>query len=228
VSSVRRVLHLAGVPDVTGHHSVQLVLRGAKRLLGSRQRQKLPLQPRHLLLLRQHLQLPSPQGLALWCGILTCWWGFLRRSNVAGPHALKRADVSLRANSVRVAVSSSKTRQFGDRRHQVFLPRLRAGGSRAGLLCPWTAMAAHLRVNCSGTGEAEQLLAVATPSGRVPLSAASFDRRLSDCLLRAGLPVGDFSSHSLRRGGATFASESGVSLVAIRQVGDWRSDSVRR
>jgi integrase len=214
------------VPDVTDHHSVVLVLRGAKRLQGCRQRQKPPLSPDHLLQLRAQLRFAEPRNIALWCGILLGWWGLLRKSNVAGIHALRRADVTVLDDGIRVAVRRSKTRQFGGG-VCVFLPRIRSKG-RVRRLCPWTAVCAHLAVNGVGLRAEQQLLCFATPSGRRIFSAAAFHRLLAEGLRRAGHPVGAFGSHSLRRGGATFAAASGLSLADIQRMGDWRSDVVRR
>jgi hypothetical protein len=129
VSSVRRVLRLAGVPDVTDHHSVRLVLRGAKRMLGSEQKQKPPLSPEHLLQLRAQLRFPNPQHIALWCGVLLGWWGLLRKSNIVGVHALRRGDVAVSVDGVRVSVRRSKTRQHG-RPIRIFLPRILDGSQR--------------------------------------------------------------------------------------------------
>ena len=44
--------------------------------------------------------------------------------------------------------------------------------------------------------------------------------------LRAGLDASKFSTHSLRRGGATFMRMSGASLQEIRERGDWKSGAV--
>ena len=54
-----------------------------------------------------------------------------------------------------------------------------------------------------------------------------FAKRFKEIVVRAGV-VGDFASHSLRKGGATFMSMSGCSVPEIRARGGWKSDCVDR
>lgn len=55
-----------------------------------------------------------------------------------------------------------------------------------------------------------------------------FTRMLRDCLSKAGLSTAAFATHSLRRGGATFASDCGLALDDVKRLGGWSSDAVRR
>ena len=55
------------------------------------------------------------------------------------------------------------------------------------------------------------------------LTYCVFARQLKILVKRAKL-VGDYSSHSLRRGGATFLSSSGCSVVEVKDRGGWKSD----
>jgi hypothetical protein len=45
------------------------------------------------------------------------------------------------------------------------------------------------------------------------------------CLGRIGVNPTEFSRHSFRRGGATFAYRMGVSPLLIKLMGDWSSDA---
>ena len=54
-----------------------------------------------------------------------------------------------------------------------------------------------------------------------------FAKKFKELTTRAGL-VGDFASHSLRRGGATFMSMLERPLDQIKARGLWRSDCVFR
>jgi hypothetical protein len=226
VSSVRRLLKAADVPDVTDHHSVRLVLKGAKRLLGARQTQKAPLLPEHLLQIRACLDFSRPLHVTFWAAALTGWWGLLRRSNLVGAHAVTRDSVQPLADGVRLTVRSSKTAQLGDRPRRLLLPRLRRP-SRAVLLCPWTALVAHLRSGGRNWPGESRLFCYRSGCELRPLSEPMFSRLLGDSIRRAGI-TGDFASHSLRRGGATFASACGLPLDDIKTLGDWTSSVVCR
>ena len=52
-----------------------------------------------------------------------------------------------------------------------------------------------------------------------------YSARLRKLTTRIGLE-GKVTSHSLRRGGATYLNSIGISLVDIKQRGDWRSLAV--
>jgi site-specific recombinase XerD len=62
-------------------------------------------------------------------------------------------------------------------------------------------------------------------SGR-PLTQRVWARRFSYWIARIGLPVNRYSSHSLRRGGATALFEAGVHKSIIAKHGRWLSDAI--
>ena len=60
------------------------------------------------------------------------------------------------------------------------------------------------------------------------LGKATVGSRLKKALVAAGVSGPElYSAHSLRRGGATHAAKSGVSVRMVRIMGRWRSDVVR-
>jgi hypothetical protein len=185
VSAIKRLLTISEKPDVTDTATVRLILRGAKRTLGARQRQKEGLLPERLLRIRETLQLSRPLHLAFWTALLTGWWCFLREANLVGEEALSVGAVHLLSDTAQVRVERSKTLQFGDREHTTFLPRLCDSGERGRQLCPWLAMAAHLQVN--GGDPAERLFAFRVGRERRPLSDAVFVSLLKSHLCKAGL-----------------------------------------
>ena len=56
-----------------------------------------------------------------------------------------------------------------------------------------------------------------------PVPRAYFNRVLKSCLSLKGFMVGDFSSHSLRIGGATQAMLDGMTLLQVQALGRWKS-----
>ena len=62
----------------------------------------------------------------------------------------------------------------------------------------------------------------------IPLPYGFYSSVLKLACAAVGLPPGEFSSHSLRRGGATFLRLCGASLEEIKERGDWKSDCVRQ
>jgi hypothetical protein len=57
------------------------------------------------------------------------------------------------------------------------------------------------------------------------LSSALLNRILADMICVLGLDHQDYSFHSLRRGGATTAYNSGVSLAQVMRHGTWKTQS---
>ena len=71
------------------------------------------------------------------------------------------------------------------------------------------------------------LFLMPSPTGKltvisIPQLRSSFSRLVS----HLNFPSRDFSLHSLRRGGATLAFQSGVPLEVIKSHGTWTSDAV--
>jgi len=62
-----------------------------------------------------------------------------------------------------------------------------------------------------------------TPLGTKPLLYGKFTKDLKGLLKQLGLCTG-YSSHSFRRGGASFMLQVGIPGEMIKLMGDWRSD----
>ena len=63
------------------------------------------------------------------------------------------------------------------------------------------------------------------PTNLKPLLYGPFVARLKKCIKAIGLDPKHFSSHSLRRGGATWAAQIGLPGEVIQMLGDWHSDA---
>jgi len=68
---------------------------------------------------------------------------------------------------------------------------------------------------------------IPTAAGLRSLSYSSFTKHLKDLLRFAGFNPDDYSGHSLRRGGATYANSLGISHELIQLQGDWASSAYR-
>lgn len=64
--------------------------------------------------------------------------------------------------------------------------------------------------------------------GGIPLSRQDFNVMFKTLLEKAGIPHKNFSSHSLRIGGATNALLKGYSVSQIQHLGRWRSNAFMR
>lgn len=58
-----------------------------------------------------------------------------------------------------------------------------------------------------------------------PLTSSAFSTSLKQLISHIGIDTRHYSPHSFRRGGATFAYQSGVPEHLVKLQGDWRSDA---
>lgn len=121
-----------------------------------------------------------------------------------------------------------------DEKLTLFVPRSKADRENRGQrftvpalrrLCPVQAYADWLA--CSGLQQGSVFRAVDRWGrlGEEGLHPDSVSRILRQVLAHSGLPVAGFSSHSLRRGFATWASDTGWSQKALMEYVGWRDPS---
>ena len=230
--NILRILHLeAGFPNpLQGNWLLQSVLMGIKRDKGTSVRQKRPISPEILQKMLSVLDLADPLDACVWAAALVAFFCFFRKSNLL-PRSASAFDVNLNL-CVRdviffswgafIVVRWSKTIQFRERVLRVPMPLLHGHP-----LCPVSALLHSLRLNrpvCPG----DPLFTFLRQGKGKVLTHGVFVQRLRELLRQVGLPAQDFSGHSFRRGGASFAFEAGVSPDLIKLQGDWRSEAYQR
>ena len=211
-------------PPPISHCRVQLTLRGLKRLLSASVKRKLPITPTILLALRDVMDLSLPLHLALWAAFLLGFFSFFRKSNIIPPsHSqfspnkhLSRSDFYFTSWGLIVSVKWSKVNQF---RERTLLIPLVSIPSHA--LCPVQALRKFFDT-CPAPASSPAFV-IPTAHGLRSLSYNSFTKHLKDLLGLAGFTPDDYSGHSFRRGGATYASSLGISHELIQLQGDWAS-----
>lgn len=169
--------------------------------------------------------------LACFAAMLVGFYAMLRKSNLTGPKALRRADITPERTPggvvVWAALHHTKTIQHGERVHRVPVRQVHGTGGRASDdLCPVRALADHVQLTSTAPRGA-CLFQWVTPAGRlVDMTHVAFVQRMRELLQAAGLNPGAFTGHSLRRGGATMAFELKCDVRFIALHGDWTSDVV--
>ena len=91
-------------------------------------------------------------------------------------------------------------------------------------LCPACALQDYLRLSRA----ALPLQPLFVNSSLTPVTYNSFLKRLRAFLQSCGLNPAEFSGHSFRRGGATWAFKSGLSEQVIQKLGYWSSSAFLR
>ena len=179
-----------------------------------------------LLRIPRHLDLANTGDSNYWAACLVMFYGMLRRSNVlpesAGQfdpsHNLRRKDIVFGKGGLTVMIRWSKTIQFGDRVHKIPLPRIADSA-----LCPSQAVYHAFQKSPLAKTNGPSFVCLEQPSAK-PLTVNQFLCRLKNILGAEGIDPSAFGGHSFRRGGASWAFQSGVPIETIRLIGDWKSN----
>ena len=81
----------------------------------------------------------------------------------------------------------------------------------------------YVQFRLSASPSSSPAFVIPTAHGLRSLSYSSFTKHLKDLLGLAGFTPDDYSGHSFRLGGATYASSLGISHELIQLQGDWAS-----
>jgi len=209
---------------------VHRCIMGLKRLCLTPVKRKLPITPALLMRMRKcpDIDWSEPVMVVIWGAMLIAFFCFLRKDNFTvdkidafnSRRHLCRGDVVFGKTDVTFTFRHSKTNQFHARVHRTKAVRI-AGHP----LDPIQALVNAFRV-CPHADPAGPAFAVPTrDGGMAPLTHRLFVETLRSCLVKVGVDPSQFSGHSFRRGGATFAHRMGVSPLLIKLMGDWSSDA---
>ena len=200
-------------------HMVRKCMAGIRRVKGDVVKQAFPLLPTNLVLMFSFLS-PTMGHTSVRAAMLLSFRALLRKAHVTVSNAsLQRQDFTFHPWGMMVRVSKSKTIQYKERVHLIPVTKVRNRRlcavywvTRHFLDCPAHPGAAAFRIPRGGNS--------------IPLQYSYYTAVIKFLCSRAGLDQSDYSSHSLRRGGATFLRLCGATLDQIKERGDWKSDAV--
>ena len=208
-----------GLEPVRASNSVlRSTLNGIKRSQGLGEKGKDPMFPSHLKRIYNVLHVNVHVELLVFLAALLMFRSLLRVSHVVtSDHTLCRRDVLFNNKGCLLRVRSSKnTSGKGNER---YIPITWAPDAS---MCAARGLKALLE---SSPGQPDYpLFSSGDASG---LSYSTFHKVFKSLISRAGL-IGDFASHSLRRGGATYMSMVGCTVLQVKDRGGWSSDCVYR
>ena len=194
-------------------------LQGIKLSLGTGVRQAEPLLP--ALLTKLFVNMFDTLGhTSVRAAMLLSFRALLRKGHVTNSHlALLRKDFSFHHWGMTITITNSKTASKGAL--PLILPVVALDSSQ---LCAVFWVRKHF-LDCPAPGDA-QAFRLPRSGNSVPLSYNYYTKVLKNLCAKADLESAAFSSHSLRRGGATFMNLVGISLDEIKDRGSWKSDAV--
>ncbi|XP_071172179.1 uncharacterized protein [Mytilus edulis] len=149
----------------------------------------------------------------------------IQKSNLVGTvddssKCLHRENISVFEDYLLVQFRWSKTIQFGERVLEIPIVK-----NLSSPLCAFSAFKAM----CAKFPALASSPAFLVLSGRKtkPVSYNMLQNFLKNIVEKIGLDPTQYSSHSFRRGGATWAFQCGVSSELIQLQGDWKSDAYK-
>lgn len=162
-----------------------------------------------------------PLHRAPWAAFLLGFFSFFRKSNIIPPsHSqfspnkhLSHSDFNFTTSALIVSVKWSKVLQFRER--TLLIPLVSIPSHT---LCPVQALREFFEM-CPAPASSPAFV-IPTATGLRSLSYSSFTKHLKDLLRLAGFSPNNYSGHSFRRGGATYASSLGISHELIQRQGD--------
>lgn len=203
------------------NYRVYAALRGARRTLGDITKQAAPILPHHILNIQQYLT-GNTGHVSFKAALLLSFRALLRKQQVTKSEAtLRRGDVTIHKWGLMLTVRRSKTIQYKQR--ELKIPVSRVEDTR---LCAVTWIEKHMAQ--MPAGKKDPLFMIPGPAGPEAIPYKAYQLTLKMICKQAGLDPSEFSSHSLRRGGATYLGMVGASVEEIKTRGDWSSECYMR
>lgn len=205
-------------PPKLNDPQIKSTLSGVKNKYGSTSKGKDPMFLFHLRAMAPYVDTHDHISLLTYIAAMLMFRCLLRVGQVvSSPHTLLRSSLQFTDYGMLVIIRSSKTTSGSDPPTQVPVARLKDKK-----MCIVTLLGRFLEKYPMPSS------APLFSTSRVPgLSYSAFSKKFRELIKLAGL-VGNFASHSLRRGGATSMSEMGLSVPAIKKRGRWRSNCVNK
>jgi len=202
---------------------LKLTLRGIARIKQHNPHRATPITPDILLSIYERLDMADAIQAVFWALFVVAFFSMARKSNLVVTegksvqnHTLTRTCVRFYNGAVVVSFTSSKTSQFGGKVHEV--PLIAIPGSP---LCPVTALQRVFDYT-SNIPFSEPMFSI---SRGLPITYLQFQSVFKHLIFSVGLNPAEFSTHSFRRGGATYAFSSSVPGELIKDHGGWSSDA---
>lgn len=195
-------------------HRYQKLMRGIKRARTGKRRIRKPLKHKYLIKMLMHTYSMAPvDGACIRAALTLAFYGFFRVSEYTvvprKAKFLRKKDVKICKNHLKVRLRESKTDQFSKSTVRVYFNNM--------VDCPGKHFQEYLQLSSHHRNSPVLMYQGA------PLTAALFNSVFRNLVCRVGLNPNHFSSHSLRSGAASTAAESGVPSWLIQKLGRWKS-----
>lgn len=229
VSGLKKLHTFARLRTPTYSDYLNTMLMGVRRIMRHVIQQAEPFTPEILAMMASKVDQHNVKQVVCFTALLIGFFLFLRSSNLVPKSALKfdpgkqliRADLRLANEVVLVYIKWSKTNQFGT--GNMLVPLLRLNNIA---VCPVTWLFRMLALVPAPANA--PAFCVPTAQGLQALTYGQFTYQLKKWIQAINMSHKRFSSHSMHRGGASFAFSQNLPGESIRVLGAWASDCYLR
>ena len=222
ISGVKTLHKLLDLPiNQFSDIELKLALRGLQRNNTHIPKQAPPITPQILHDVYDLLDMDNEEDVIFWAVVLIGFFLLLRKCNLVPDTGasfnpdkqLKRSDLSIEPDHIKVTLRWTKNAQFGNKPLRFVLPRIEGS-----VLCPVSAILAVLSLVEGNPNDS-----LFKKSSGVCFTYRQLQSKLAWVSQMLDLPD-KLTSHSLRAGGATNAFLAGVPGEIIKILGHWKSD----
>ena len=229
VSGICTYINLKGgsTPNL-GVPVFKITMRGLRNIMKHKVKRARPMTPEILAEIYTLLDHTDPFHITIWNALVLGFFLLLRKSNLVpnkpqefSPQKQLTGDkIKLCENAALVKITWTKTIQDGHR--ELNIPLLKIPNSP---LCPVTALSNLAQL--IGLQKGKPVLRYPTKKGWAILTYMQYNKALKTLIKYTGRNPSEYSTHSQRRGGASYAHEIGLSALEIQTLGDWRSEAYK-
>lgn len=228
ISGIKTLHLLLNQPFPKDIFFLKLTCRGLTKIKSYCPKRAEPITPELLIKIYAFLDINKSEDSAYWCLFLLAFFLMARKSNLVpdtigsfklNKH-LSRGQVQVFDDKLIVTFCWTKTIQSGERK--LLIPVCNIPGS---VLCPVKAFKQMCLLIPGSTSD--PAFCVCRKNKNVPITYNQFQSKLRKLINIIGLDPKAYSSHSFRRGGASWAFKSKVSSNLIQMHGDWQSDAYK-
>ena len=222
LSAISYVHKIRGLVNPTDSFLISKLLHGLRR--NKQADKRLPLTIKHLQLITAYLKSSTNKYTyrLLKAMFLTAFFGLLRAGEIARSvkspiNVIQRRDIEFAIEDSKVTSITLKMRNFKHSNGRI--ARIPLGRQSTSNICPVRALLRYLKITPVSMS---QLFCL--EDGK-PVTTSFLGCALKSCILACNLNSEQYTTHSLRIGGATHAYQSGMSPVQIKRLGRWQSDA---
>jgi integrase len=205
-------------------YMIKMQLKGVAKQLQHTPHQAQPISPQTLIHIYDKLDFSDSYNVSLWASFIVAFFTFARLSNIVpmsankfDPHKdLTRADIFLASDGLLVHIKWSKTIQ--DHSRYLLIPLVQIPQHP---LCPLNAVNNMIQVSPASPNS--PAFSYKKGTQLFTLTHSSLVDSFRILLSSLGLDPLQYSGHSFRRAGASYAFSAGVRSEQIQHHGDWRS-----